>query len=104
MIIEWIKKSRSVEKIIVEALNSKTKDWVNKVNGIIMWKNQMHVPIARICVNTHWCVRDAWELYSQFNSKCGSVLLINPFGIRLPFTACCPTHAIICDILITDPV
>ena len=43
-IVEWIKKSKNIDKTIVEALNSKTKDWVNKVNGIIMWKNQMYVP------------------------------------------------------------
>ena len=44
-IVDWIKKSRNVDKTIVEALNSKTKDWVNEVDGIIMWKNQMYVPI-----------------------------------------------------------
>ena len=43
-IVEWIKKSRNVNKIVIEALNSKTKDWVNEVNGIITWKNWMYVP------------------------------------------------------------
>ena len=46
-IVEWIKKSRNVNKTVVEALNSKTKDWVNEVDGIITWKNRMYVPIDR---------------------------------------------------------
>ena len=46
-IVEWIKKSRNVDKTVVEALNSKTKDWVNEVDGIITWKNRMYVPIDR---------------------------------------------------------
>ena len=36
-----------MDKTIAEALNSKTKDWVNKVDGIITWKNWMYVPIDR---------------------------------------------------------
>ena len=39
-------KCRNVNKTIVEALNSKTKDWANKVDGIIMWKNWMYIPIV----------------------------------------------------------
>ena len=46
-IVEWIKKSRNVNKTVIEALNSKTKDWVNEVDGIITWKNRMYVPIDR---------------------------------------------------------
>ena len=44
-IVKWIKKSNNVNKIITEALNSKTKNWVNEINGIIMWKNWMYIPI-----------------------------------------------------------
>ena len=46
-IVEWIKKSKNVDKTVIEALNSKTKDWVNEVDGIITWKNRMYVPIDR---------------------------------------------------------
>ena len=44
-IVEWIKKCNNIDKTITEALNSKTKDWVNEVKGIITWENQMDVPI-----------------------------------------------------------
>mmetsp|Transcript_4220 Transcript_4220/g.8818 ORF Transcript_4220/g.8818 Transcript_4220/m.8818 type:complete len:209 (+) Transcript_4220:2194-2820(+) len=36
--------------------------------------------------------------------KCGRVLFLNPHGIRFPSTFCCPTHAIICEMLIKDPL
>ena len=36
--------------------------------------------------------------------KCGRVRLTNPKGIRLPSTFCCPTHAVICEMLMKDPL
>ena len=35
--------------------------------------------------------------------KCGSVLLSNPYEIRLPSIACCPRHEIICEIFKSLP-
>mmetsp|Transcript_3565 Transcript_3565/g.12138 ORF Transcript_3565/g.12138 Transcript_3565/m.12138 type:complete len:207 (+) Transcript_3565:1321-1941(+) len=35
--------------------------------------------------------------------KCGSERSAKPSGGRCPPTACCPTHATICDMLIVDP-
>ena len=36
--------------------------------------------------------------------KWGSVLLRKPYGMRLPSTFCCPTHAIICEMLMKEPL
>lgn len=36
--------------------------------------------------------------------KCGSVRPANPNGMRLPSTFCCPTHAIICEMLMKEPL
>lgn len=36
--------------------------------------------------------------------KCGSVRCSYVCSIRWPFTFCCPTHAMICAILMTDPL
>lgn len=35
--------------------------------------------------------------------KCGNVRSENPNGIRFPSTFCCPTHAIICEMLMKEP-
>jgi len=35
--------------------------------------------------------------------KCGSVRSTKPFWMRSPPTACCPTHAIICEMLMVEP-
>lgn len=35
--------------------------------------------------------------------KWGRVRSEKPKGMRLPSTFCCPTHAIICEILMKDP-
>lgn len=39
----------------------------------------------------------------HFLAKYGSVLSSNPSGILFPETACCPTHAIICEMLMKEP-
>ena len=36
--------------------------------------------------------------------KCGSERPLKPKGMRLPSTFCCPTHAIICEMLRKDPL
>ena len=35
--------------------------------------------------------------------KCGRVRSEKPKGMRLPSTFCCPTHAIICEMLMNEP-
>ena len=40
----------------------------------------------------------------QCRLKWGRALSSNPLGILLPEMACCPTHAIICEMLINEPV
>ena len=44
------------------------------------------------------------EQVLQCRLKWGSALSSNPFGILLPEMACCPTQAIICEMLMNDPV
>ena len=40
----------------------------------------------------------------EFLGKWGSVRSSKPLGIRAPFTFCWPTQAIICDMLILEPL
>ena len=35
--------------------------------------------------------------------KCGRVRNRKPYGMRLPSTFCCPTQAVICEMLMKDP-
>jgi len=47
-IIDKIRKYvNNMDKSVVEALNSKDKDWVNEHSGIVTWKNCIYVPKNR---------------------------------------------------------
>ena len=39
-----IKYVNNMDKSVVEALNSKDKEWVNEHGGIVTWKNRIYVP------------------------------------------------------------
>ena len=41
---------------------------------------------------------------SEWRGKCGKARWTNPLGMRLPPTDCWPTHAIICEMLMKDPL
>ena len=74
-------------------------NFTNNQKYFLRWSNHRHL----FCHLSSTCYHGN-SRHLQWRSKWGRALSSNPLGTRLPLIACCPTHAIICDMLIKEPL
>ena len=67
----------------------------------IVWKKNS---VGRIPLKNEFATKPFAAGVFSPRLKCGSERSANPSGGRVPPTACCPTHATICEMLMVDPL